>query len=409
MTFLRNRWLEKRLSEMKRSAIVVALIIVCSVVYCSAQSGRKSKAAPTPVPQQDDATDYSESKPRDQALILPPSLNNKSKKETPAGEKTQSLPAAETSSGDDDVLRVETNLVTVPVSVFERSGVYVSGLRRSDFKIFEDGKEQEITYFGDLEVPFSVVLLIDVSPSTSYKIKDIQNAALSFVNQLSEQDKVMVIEFDSGVHVLTDFTNDRQQLEKAIRRTSFGNGTSLYEAVKVALRKKLEKIDGRKAVVLFTDGVDTTSHGASFNSTVREAEEGNSTVFPIYYNTFLDEIGIGQGGVMSTTPTIGIPSGAIRAASEDYALGRAYLQALADETGGRMFRAEATTGGLSAAFEGMANELRSQYTLGYYPQEHASPGQRKQIRVRVNRPNVAVRARDSYVVGQNASATKAAK
>src|ERR1035437_3253779 len=252
MTFLRNRWLEKRLSEMKRSAIVVALIIVCSVVYCSAQSGRKSKAAPTPVPQQDDATDYSESKPRDQALILPPSLNNKSKKETPAGEKTQSLPAAETSSGDDDVLRVETNLVTVPVSVFERSGVYVSGLRRSDFKIFEDGKEQEITYFGDLEVPFSVVLLIDVSPSTSYKIKDIQNAALSFVNQLSEQDKVMVIEFDSGVHVLTDFTNDRQQLEKAIRRTSFGNGTSLYEAVKVALRKKLEKIDGRKAVVLFT-------------------------------------------------------------------------------------------------------------------------------------------------------------
>ena len=174
-----------------------------------------------------------------------------------------------------------------------------------------------------------------------------------------------------------------------------------------SLRKRLDKIEGRKAIVLFTDGVDTTSGRASFESTLRAAEESESLIFPIYYNTFLSSIGIGTGGVMSTPPVLGIPgSGRPRGArSEDYTRGRAYLTELAAITGGRVFRAESTPGGLSAAFEGIAEELSRQYSIGYFPRVEGEAGQRKQIKVRVNRPKLVIRSRDSYIVGSNKTAS----
>jgi VWFA-related protein len=131
-------------------------------------------------------------------------------------------------------------------------------------------------------------------------------------------------------------------------------------------------------------------------------------IFPIYYNTYLENRGIGGGGgVMSTPPIIGKPPGVTgMPTSADYTRGRVYLESLAQMTGGKMFRAESTVGGLNAAFSGIAKELRSQYSIGYYPTEEGTPGQRKQIRVRVRRQNVAVRARDSYIVGANETQTK---
>jgi Ca-activated chloride channel homolog len=400
---------------MKKTALIFAVLLGCFVICAPAQSGRKAKSAPTPepTPQTQNPEDYSESKPNNSRIIFPNTTKEKkkpkeSKKDSTTPAETQTAPQTSEPVNEEDVVKVETNLITIPVSVYERSGVYVGDLQQSDFKIFEDGKEQEIAYFGTSQQPFSVILLIDTSPSTSFKIEEIQAAAIAFVDQLRAEDKVMVIEFNSGVDVLTDFTNDRQQVYKAIRRTDFGNGTSLYDAVETSLRRKLGKIQGRKAIVLFTDGVDTTSGGASLNSTLEDAEEADSIIFPIYYNTFLENRGIGgsTGGVMSTPPTIGFPQGNGAPTSADYARGRGYLEALANATGGKMFRAESTVGGLNAAFAGIAKELRSQYSIGYYPQEEGSPGQRKQIKVRVNRPNVAIRARDSYIVGANADSTK---
>jgi len=276
-------------------------------------------------------------------------------------------------------------------------------LNKNDFKVFEDGKEQEVAFFGTSENPFTVILLIDVSPSTSYKIEEIQAAAISFVDQLKPADNVMVIQFDERVSVLTELTNDRQRIYKAIRRTGFGGGTSLYEAVDFSLRKRLNKIDGRKAIVLFTDGVDTSSMRATFESTLGEAEESEALIFPIYYNTFLNTIGIGTGGVMSTPPTLGIPGGGQSTASisADYSRGRAYLSELAAVTGGRVFRAESTPGGLESAFEGIAEELSGQYSIGYFPNSESEAGQRKLIKVRVDRPNLVVRSRDSYIVGEH--------
>lgn len=395
----------------------ILLLILFSLCGTSvAQSGRKVKSAPAPEIEENREPDYSESAPNKQLPVFSsPNLRRKREidsrkkaKQQNASAEARNNSSANTNAeniDDGEVLKIETNLITIPVSVYERSGLYIPGLRQSDFKIFEDGVEQEIAYFGTSDKPFTVILLIDTSPSTEYKIEEIQRAATAFVDQLKPADNVMVIEFDGNVHVLSEITNDRQRIYKAIQRADFGGGTSLYDAVDFSLRKRLNKIEGRKAIVLFTDGVDTSSYKADFESTIRDAEESEAMIFPIYYNTYLDNLGIGRGGVMSAPPTLGLPplgSGGMRArgtSPEEYARGRSYLEYLATVTGGRVFRPESTPGGLTAAFEGIAEELRRQYNIGYYPQEAGRKGQRKQIKVRVQRPNVVVRSRDSYIVG----------
>lgn len=401
---------------------IVSLLILAFCMVASAQSGRRIKTAPAPastpqvqltqdVRETEESTGYSESAPNAPRTISARTSNNRkskkeTKKETKSSTPTANAQNTATTNSDEEIVKVETNLVTIPVSVFDRNGLYIPNLRQTDFKIFEDGVEQEIAYFGTSEKPFTVILLIDVSPSTEYKIDEIQQAAIAFVDQLKPQDSVMVIQFDQSVSVLAETTNDRQKIYKAINRTGFGGGTSLYDAVETSLGKRLSKIEGRKAVVLFTDGVDTTSSRASYESTVRDAEESEAMIFPIYYNTFLSSRGIGTGGVMTTPPTLGIPPilGGGRGAgtsSAEYTRGRVYLTELANATGGRVFRPESTPGGLAAAFEGIAEELRRQYSIGYYPQNEGETGQRKQIKVRVNRPKLVIRSRDSYIVGAN--------
>jgi VWFA-related protein len=400
---------------------IVALMIFAFVFAVAAQSGR-SKAMPirTPlpavqgaeVPQAASETEgYSESASNAARTVwAKPRNSNRSKIAAKPQPPSPAPPMADATS-DEEVVKVETSLVTVPVSVYDRNGLYIPNLRQSEFKIYEDGVEQEIAYFGTSEKPFTVILLIDVSPSTSYKIEEIQQAAIGFIDLLKPADSVTVIQFDQFVSVLTESTNDRQKIYKAIRRSGFGNGTALYEAVDFSLRRRLNKIEGRKAIVLFTDGVDTASRGATFENTLGIAEESDSLVFPIYYNTFLANMGIGTGGVMSTPPTLGIPGGgrAIEAMSAEYARGRTYLNELAAVTGGRVFRAESTPGGLNAAFEGIAEELSRQYNIGYFPKDEGQTGERKQIKVRVERPKLVVRSRDSYIVGANAPSAAAPK
>ena len=149
---------------------------------------------------------------------------------------------------------------------------------------------------------------------------------------------------------------------------------------------------------MFTDGVDTTSRKNSYDSTLNYAEESDSLIFPIYYNTYNDNRGRMPGRFPDIFGGQVIYSGV---SAEDYAVGRRYLQELSEATGGRVFRPESTPGGLTAAFEGIAEELRRQYNVGFVPKEEGKAGQRKSIKIRVNRPNLLIRARDSYIVGAN--------
>lgn len=315
---------------------------------------------------------------------------------------------------DDEVIKVETNLVTMPVSVLDRDGRFITGLTQRDFQIFENGVQQKLEYFQSVEQPFTVILMIDVSPSTQFKIEEIHDAAIAFVNQLRRDDKVMVIAFDDKVNVLSPVTGDRRVLQNAIRQSRFGDGTSLYEAVDFVLKQQLKQIQGRKAVVLFTDGVDTTSRRANYQSTIRESEESEALFYPIRYDTMRDMNG-GYGGGTTTQrrqPSGGIGSiigiilsggnvqvgsgrGRTGASNTEYETGRRYLDDLARTTGGRSFEAR---NNLDVAFTGIAEELRRQYSIGYYPETAGKAGERRSIRVRVMRPNLVVKAKTSYVV-----------
>lgn len=372
---------------MRIYAVIFGIFAFAAVI--AGQSGRRITPESTPVPAvAEDPQTYSESTPQKKRPVsVWPSLRNVRGARQPDSSNggTESAITLDT----DEIVRVDTNLVTIPVSVFDRNGLYIPNLRKEDFKIFEDGKEQQVEYFGTSEKPFTVVLLLDTSPSTEYEIDEIRAAARAFVDQLKPQDKVMVIEFDGNVHVLAEPTGDRPAIYKAIKKADFGWGTALYDAVNFSLSKRLNAISGRKAIVLFTDGVDTQSSKSNYDSTLALAEESDSLIFPIYYNTYnrnQDDATIWGPPPAGTT-------------AREYAVGKKYLEELAAYTGGRVFRPEATPGGLRAAFEGIAEELRRQYNIGYIPTEDGKPGQRKQIKVRVNRPNLVLRARDSYIVG----------
>jgi Ca-activated chloride channel family protein len=325
-----------------------------------------------------------------------------------------------------DVIRVNTTLVTLPVSVMDRDGRYIPNLRKEDFRLWEDGVEQSVAFFSSVDKPFSVVLMLDTSGSTRFRLEDIQDAAITFVNQLRADDRVMVVSFDDNVRVLTEFTSDRSRLREAIRRTRPGDGTKLYDAVDLVMNQRLNSVDGRKAVVLFTDGVDTTSRHASYASNVRDAEELDALIYPVQYDTYLDQAGVGGGGwpgsgrwPNSNADILGQilggvfrrggggrsgGGGGVGSSRREYDVANRYLHELAQRTGARSYQADSTQN-LSSAFANIAEELRRQYTLGYYPKSQAQAGQRRQVSVRVNQPNLAVRTRDSYIFNPSGNTT----
>jgi VWFA-related protein len=336
------------------------------------------------------------------------------------------IPGGETVEGD--VVRVDTSLVTVPVSVMDRDGRYVPNLGRNSFRIFDDNVEQKIAYFATVDKPFTVALVIDTSRSTHFRLEDIQDAAIAFVQQLQPADRVMVVSFDDHIRVLSEPTNDRDELAKAIRRTRTGGSTRLYDAMDFVINKRLNHITGRKAVVLFTDGVDTTSHNASYESTVRDAEELDALIYTVEYDTFGDinhdrgqqqgPFPRNRGGIILGMP---FPRGSIPgtgtgggggggggwpgggggggSSRADYARADQYLHELPQKTGARFYNAN-TLENVAQAFAQVAEELRRQYSLGYYPTPLGVAGQRRQIKVRVTEPNLVVVARDSYIYSQ---------
>jgi len=317
---------------------------------------------------------------------------------------------------DLDVVRIDTNLVTVPVSVVDRDGRYIPDLQQEDFQIAEDGVEQVIAYFGTVEKPFTVVLLIDTSASTWSKLGEIKDAAAVFVEQLRPDDQVMVVSFGMGVKVQCEATNDRRKIRKAIQATGKGLSTHLYDAMENVMKKHLGRIQGRKALVVFTDGVDATSNHATYETTVHTAEELDALIYPILYDTY--DPSIDTGGATPTgsdsrvisilkkiplplpIPTIGSggnSGGGAGSSRADYDRGERYLHELADLTGGRVYEASRDLRYLRDAFSKIADELGRQYSIGYYPKRKGAPGERRQIKVRVSRPDLAVRARDKYI------------
>ena len=400
---------------MKRTALVLLALLALSSVVLNAQTRQRRVL-------QDPAVGA----PSSARTTAPPVLGGANRTGQSAGQTSEGTPIGPEEVDAGDVIRVNTTLVTLPVSVTDRDGRYIPNLRKEDFRLWEDGVEQPVAFFSSVDKPFSVVLMLDTSGSTRFRLEEIQDAAITFVNQLRQDDRVMVVSFDDQIRVLSEFTNDRSRLRDAIRRTSPGDGTKLYDAVDLVMNQRLSNVEGRKAVVLFTDGVDTTSRHASYESNVRDAEELDALIYPVQYDTREDQGGWGGGGnsrwpgsgrwPSSNTDILGQILGGVfgggrggrsgggggggGSSRHEYDVANRYLQDLAERTGARSYRADSTQN-LASAFANIADELRRQYTLGYYPKTQAQAGQRRQVKVRVNQPNLAVRTRDSYIFNPN--------
>lgn len=343
------------------------------------------------------------------SLFLPPSRAQK---------RSQSASSATAQvTPEDEVVRVDTNLVTIPASIKDRHGKLVTDLRREDFQIYEDGVPQEIAYFDPPDAPggaraessdkpLTLALMLDVSDSTELKLGQIQDSVLGFINLLGKGDRVLAVAFDKRVQLLTEPTLDRDLLRTVIKRTRTGGGTSLYSALDTVITNRLNHIGGRKAIVLFTDGVDTSSAGATYESTMREAEQLDAVIYPIQFNTYGDfadnpsrqTYALGNlGGVAHATR-----NGEL--ASDAYKRATLYLRWLADTTGGRFQYADSTEN-LARSFARIASELRQQYTLGYYPKNRMVDGMRRRIKVEVGVPGITVLARKSYLSKASAVAS----
>lgn len=354
-----------------------------------------------------------------QSRRLPPTgtgkPNARTVEPTPTPVKTPEEPVTE----ENEVVKVETDIVTVPVRVIDRKGRFVGGLTKENFKVFENDVEQPIEYFSNEAEPFTVALVLDMSYSTKFQISDIQSAAVSFISQLGPRDRVMVVSFDQNVHMLCEPTSDRTQIYRAIRSTKIATGTSLYEAVDLVMNERLKRIRGRKAIILFTDGVDTTSTRSNDLSNLDDAMELDALIYPIRYDTYQDVQAMKDKPVIIDKPTIGttgpfpgktgtsipasIPTiatpGDRGTSAEDYRRAEEYLNQLAMRTGGRIYLAD-SFGNLNSAFSKIASELREYYSLGFNPPDGSESGRLRRIKVRVDKPDVAVKARDSYVLGK---------
>lgn len=382
---------------MKRTTFILLLLLVTvTAQVVSPQTRPRSVGQTTPSPS-----------PSPPASVDTPEVERKG---------TESLRSTEkpNEGGQEglDVVRIDTTLVTVPVSVLDPNGRFIPDLQKEDFHVYEDGLEQEIAYFAPSETPFTVVLMLDTSASTWSKLGQIKDAAKAFVEQLRPDDQVGVISFGMGVKVQSEPTSNRKKIRKGIEDTSRGLSTHLYDAMDKLMKKYLSRIKGRKAVVLFTDGVDATSNHATYESTVHTAEELDALIYSIRYDTYDPAADLGNvsnplprlrlpgilGKIPLPMPTIGSSSGGGAGSSRaEYERGERYLHELAELTGGRVYEASRDLRDLQMAFSLIAEELGRQYSIGYYPQRKGQTGERRRIKVRLSRTDVAVRSRDNYV------------
>jgi len=274
------------------------------------------------------------------------------------------------------VFRSGVELVSLTVTVTDREKNLVTGLEQPDFSVFEDGAKQDISFFTRQQVPIALALLLDTSASMEAKLPTAQEAAIGFARRLREQDLAAVIDFDSRVMVLQNFTADGGAVEKAIRSTTAGGSTSLHNAIYIALtelkKQRARSVEDirRQAIVVLSDGEDTSSL-LPFEEVLELAKRSETAVYAI--------------GLRQKEPR---PQGGFREA--EYV-----LKALAQETGGRAFFPMGVAE-LPNIYTQIADELANQYTLGYSSKNPRRDGRWRTIVVRVERPNATARTKAGY-------------
>ena len=313
-----------------------------------------------------------------------PQHNPAPQPEQPAADSGQ--PPAGRNLQRDPTYRVSVDWVLLNVSVRDRvSNRSMTGLRREDFVVYEDGVEQKVEYLEKTEVPSNLLLLLDVSGSTEWYLHLIKSASIDFTRQIKEYDRIAVAAFNTRVQLLQDFTSERDRVSRAIDSIRSGGGTSFYDALDTCAREYMRNVDGRKAIVVFTDGVDNlldAGEGSriSFDSLFAGVQELDPIIYPIFLDT-----GVEQG-----TMTGG------RSGRSAHEQAREQLQMIADQTGGRMYSPRRVQD-LRGVYSEIADDLRVQYRVGYSPTNTAHDGSWRSVRVKIrNKPDAVARTRKGY-------------
>ncbi len=382
--------------------IVERLLLLATSAFIFCHYGEAQSDQSQPANNNVAQRDYSNSIPyQPRVFPTPANAKKKAKKPKQAKETTSTAALANTF--------VENKPMTLHVSVLDTQAQPIKHLTKASFKLFVDGKELEISSVEPASRPVNYLFLIDASPSTVERTKKIRANALRMFEQLSPDDRAMVIKFDGDVKVLCDMTADRQIVEKAIRKATaqVGNGTALYDAVTEISEKLIPKIPGRNAVLLFTDGVDTTSRRSSYDTSLAQAETLDAAYYPVYFDTLQSAVNAMSGAVnlSSMIGSVVLPSGARSSSKYDvkqeYEIGKLYLTDLVFLSGGRATNARDGSDINVPPAPNIPSEIKQQYAITFTPTGQYLTGLRRQIVVRVNRPNLAVITRGSYIVGSN--------
>jgi Ca-activated chloride channel family protein len=272
--------------------------------------------------------------------------------------------------------KVGIDLVSLNVTVTDSEHHYVTDLDQGTFEVYEDGMKQDISFFSKTQLPIALALLLDTSASMEEKLRTAQEAAIGFSRRLRPQDVAEVIDFDSKVEILQAFTSEQSALEAAIRRTTAGGSTSLYNAIYISL-KELKKAQvratdevRRQAVVLLSDGEDTSSL-LGYDEVLDLAKRSETAIYAIGLRSPRQETGKG------------------------FREAEFVLRTLSQETGGRAFFPEQVAE-LPAIYDQISEELASQYAIGYTSNNQRRDGRWRRVIVRVARQGTTARAKQGY-------------
>jgi Ca-activated chloride channel homolog len=293
------------------------------------------------------------------------------------------VPPAQQPRPNNDTITVDVNLVNMLFTVADRKGKFVTNLKKEDFRVFEDDRLQVISQFSsETNLPLTIALLVDTSGSIRDKLRFEEEAAIEFFYSTLQRgkDKALVISFDSGVELLQDFTDDPEKLADKIRKIRAGGGTSLYDAIYLAVNEKLAETDGRRIVILITDGDDNSSR-VSLTETLEAAQRNLVTIYAISTNS------------------------AAFFGSKDQERGDKTIKKFAEETGGKAFF-PLKIQDLSSSFLDIHDELRSQYQIGYRPTNSKLDGTFRRVRIDVSDKRYKPRSRAGYYMPKTAATSQ---
>ena len=306
----------------------------------------------------------------------------------------------QTPEKDDQPIRVTTVLLNIPVIASDVKGRYIAGLKKENFSIIQDGEKQDIEFFADEKAPMNVVILIDVSGSTRPFLDNIKDAARDFVKIFRPEDQGMSVTFSGEMRVIQEFTSDQKKLDKAIKKADLQHpgGSNMQDAMYEIVTKSFTGVQGRKAIIVLTDGY-VSGLAVSDQLMLNTLAERDILVYPIMFNTkapFIipnlpDKVRSRDGSVLTREEVIKKIQDMVNAQLR-------FMAAIGPATGGKRLEAKSTD--FKEAFQNIADELKNQYVIGFYPQV-GGDGKIHNISLKVDPDDIVLRSKRSIKLKAN--------